>query len=288
MTNRFESRLMKTTLAGLSLAVLGAVMLFAMPHGAGTAEAAQKAKKMCARDGAVADAANNPGLVSDCAILLNVKDVLRGSEGNIRTLNWSASLPMSRWNGVILGGSPPRVTKLHLQGMGLRGSIPPRLGRLSKLEHLTLCYNQLSGSIPKQLGNLANLEDLLLANNQLSGSIPKQLGKLSDLTRLWLGSNQLSGEIPRQLGKLSNLENLWLTHNQLSGSIPKQLGTIPSLRSLELYANNLSGCVPETLRDLRDNHYFGHTVMFPPGETDYAPSDQSWRNVRLPWCGDVD
>ena len=35
----------------------------------------------CASDGAVPDAGNNPGLVSDCAALLAVRDTLAGTAG---------------------------------------------------------------------------------------------------------------------------------------------------------------------------------------------------------------
>ena len=44
----------------------------------------------CATGTAVADPANNPGLVADCDTLLSVLDTLAGTP----TLNWSASLPI--------------------------------------------------------------------------------------------------------------------------------------------------------------------------------------------------
>ena len=56
----------------------------------------QQDTSACATDGAVPDAANNPGLVSDCKALLAGKDTLVGTG----TLNWSADVPMVRWNGV--------------------------------------------------------------------------------------------------------------------------------------------------------------------------------------------
>ena len=42
----------------------------------------------CATDGAVPDAANNPGLVSDCTALLAARDTLAENA----PLNWSANL----------------------------------------------------------------------------------------------------------------------------------------------------------------------------------------------------
>ena len=65
----------------------------------------------CENDGAVMDAANRPGLVSDCAALLAARDTLAGSA----TLNWSADLAIEDWAGVTVGGSPERVTELGPQ-----------------------------------------------------------------------------------------------------------------------------------------------------------------------------
>ena len=85
MTRRFNSSRLRIVLAGMLLALGAALILSISPRGAGTAEAALTAEQKYMRGRAVTDAANNPGLVSDCAILLNAKDVLRGS-GNVRAL----------------------------------------------------------------------------------------------------------------------------------------------------------------------------------------------------------
>ena len=78
----------------------------------------------CATGGAVPDAANNPGLVSDCEALLAGKDTLVGTG----TLNWSADVPMVNWDGVSVGNSPTRVLGLYLDSNQLTGEIPPELG----------------------------------------------------------------------------------------------------------------------------------------------------------------
>ena len=62
----------------------------------------------CATGSAVPDAANNPGLVSDCDTLLAAKDTLRGTED----LNWSANVSIGEWDGIAVWGKPIRVTKL--------------------------------------------------------------------------------------------------------------------------------------------------------------------------------
>ena len=112
----------------------------------------------CATGSAVPNAANNPGLVSDCETLLAARDTLAGTA----TLKWAASTPMSQWTGVTVAGTPQRVTRLSLLDMGLTGTIPSQLGDLTNLERLDLGGNQLTGCIPANLRAVSNndLDDL--------------------------------------------------------------------------------------------------------------------------------
>ncbi|WP_088891037.1 DUF4347 domain-containing protein [Leptolyngbya ohadii] len=123
------------------------------------------------------------------------------------------------WYGVTIENG--RVTGLRLDNNGLRGAIPPEIGKLGKLESLTLEYNELGGTIPPELGNLGKLRSLFLSNTQLSGTIPPEIGKLSELATLWLSDNQLSGTLPVELANLSKLFSLNLSNNQLSQAVPR-------------------------------------------------------------------
>jgi len=142
---------------------------------------------------AVTDTSNS-GLVSDCEILLGLKDTLRGSA----SLNWSASLPITRWTGVRLDGTPKRVTIVRLQKQNLTGSIPSGIGSLDKLQDLWLYTNELTGPLPAELGNLSDLKTLMLSYNNLSGQIPQTLNNLA-LDRLWLKGNDFTGCMPANL-----------------------------------------------------------------------------------------
>ncbi len=222
----------------------------------------------CATNGAVSDASNT-GLVSDCEALLRSRNTLEGSA----RLNWSAHFPITQWEGVVLNGTPARVTAVVLRGRGLDGSIPADLGQLNRLVQLNLRSNELTGSIPNEIGNLTNLQWLFLHNNRLSGDFPN-LSRLRNLTRLWLsGSNNRIGAgngIPRWLNGMSNLQelNLWgnqlggqipnlsgmtslnllkLQHNSLTGTIPSSFGNMSSLGGLYLHNNNLNGTIPSEL-----------------------------------------
>ena len=197
----------------------------------------------CANDGAVMDAANNPGLVSDCTALLAVRDTLAENA----PLNWSADLAIERWVGVEVSSSPRRVTSLSLRERHLSGTIPVELGNLTNLKRIDLFGNQLTGSIPEELGDLTNLEFLSLFDNHLTGSIPKELGSLTNLKWMNLGENQLTGTIPEELG---NLKSLNLYDNQLTGTLPAVLGNLTNLKRIYLFDNQLTGMIPEELGDL--------------------------------------
>ena len=231
---------MPSAMAVITLALLAAVFVPAHPA------SAQSDASPCAAGGAVADPANNPGLVSDCDALLAARDTLAG----IARLNWSASTHISQWDGVAVAGSPTRVTELNLSGRRLTGQIPTVLGVLSNLQKLDLYNNQLTGQIPTALGGLSNLQKLSLGNNQLTGQIPTSLGSLSNLVYLSLFANQLTGSIPAELGGLSNLAFLYLFGNQLTGSIPTELGGLSNLTYLYLFENQLTGSIPTELGGL--------------------------------------
>ena len=197
----------------------------------------------CSNGVVVADVADNAGLVGDCQALLDGKQTLAGSA----VPSWSARTAIANWDGIVLGGTPKRVTELQLGSRGLSGSIPSTLGSLSNLTKLYLFSNQLSGAIPTQLGSLSNLTHLFLNSNRLTGSIPKEIGEISTLTILSLGSNQLTESIPAELGRLSNLTSLVLNNNSLTGDLPTELGSLSSLQILWLQENQLSGTIPTEL-----------------------------------------
>ena len=195
----------------------------------------------------VAGTADDPGLMSDCSVLLENQDAL---EGGVRVLNWSVDIPVESWEGVTVDGMPRRITELALRSEGLRGSIPSELGSLTELTLLVLFDNQLGGQIPTELGSLSNLRALVLSDNKLTGEIPSELGTLSKLQFLNLSNNQLTGAIPTELGNLSELETLSLEYNQLNEEIPTELGGLTNLERLHLLNNQLTGEIPSELGSL--------------------------------------
>ena len=187
------------------------------------------------------------GLADDCAILLSAAPILAGGAA----LNWSANVPITEWDGVILDGDPLRVAAISLTAKGLDGEIPPALARLSALRGIALYGNDLSGEIPAELGDAGGLSVLDLGDNDLSGEIPPSLGNLSALTLLDVGFNRLEGEIPAALRRLERMEWLILAGNEsLGGSLTDALAAMPNLSYLSARDTEITGCVPPNLGDL--------------------------------------
>ena len=126
----------------------------------------------------------DPGLMLDCQLLLVLEDGLKGTA----TLNWDSGTAIGSWDGVTIGGTPTRVTKVELDDEDLTGIIPTELGSLSELTHLDLSGNSLTGDIPRKLGRLDNLEEVRLSGNSLTGCIPQGLKDVTtnDLSSLSL------------------------------------------------------------------------------------------------------
>ena len=192
----------------------------------------------------------------DRATLMALYDSTDGANWDDST-NWNTTAALDTWRGVTTD-SNGRVTGLELTENNLVGTLPAKLGDLSKLKLLYLEKNGLRGTIPAELGDLGNLLDLVLSGNAnpdipgsgLTGEIPAELGNLSKLQFLALRTNSLSGEIPAELGNLSFLVELILYENGLSGEIPAKLGDLEDLSSLGLSGNQLSGEIPAALGDL--------------------------------------
>ena len=196
--------------------------------------------------GAPVECSESEGLASDCAILLSIQTKLAGDAA----LDWSEESPVTDWEGVVVGGQPPRVLSLNLTTAGLTGVVPPELGDLSELRFLHLYGNDLNGEIPSELGRLSHLDTLDLGDNQLAGPIPPELGQLSRLVSLDISANQLTETVPDELGDLERLEWLVIAENDLSGSVTEILERLPNLEYLSIYDNRFSGCIPSKHREV--------------------------------------
>lgn len=139
---------------------------------------------------------------------------------------------------------PGNTTRMELLRVNLTGTIPPELGLMTRLIHLSLGFNSLYGSIPITIGLLTGLTYLDLDHNLMDGSIPYTIEYLTELRGLDLAFNYLIGPIPPTIGLLTKLDYLDLRNNSLTGLIPTGIGSLDQLVRLHLDRNHLSGPVP--------------------------------------------
>ncbi|XP_052179689.1 probable LRR receptor-like serine/threonine-protein kinase At4g37250 [Diospyros lotus] len=185
-------------------------------------------------------------IFDDQTTLLNSRGKMMKRDNDLFK-NWTAdpSPGVCSWMGVSCTSNPnKRVQGLNLSGMGLHGTIPPELGRLSALVHLNLSNNSLEGDFPVAICNLSSLKFLDLSKNNLSGWIPEEVEQLKDLTHLSLANNQFNGSIPENINHLENLELLDLRSNNLSGEFPGKSLSNLSLTYFNVSNNKLKGKVP--------------------------------------------
>ncbi|CAO2827657.1 unnamed protein product [Amaranthus hypochondriacus] len=171
------------------------------------------------------------------------------------TWNFSSPDPCTAFSGLTCSLTTPstlRVSTLNLGSaqfgsLGLAGTLPDSITRLTELTQLILNPGLVTGPIPSGLGNLVNLRVLSLAHNRLSGPIPPSLTRLRWLHTLDLGYNQLTGWIPPTLlTELTQLRVLILANNRLIGELPESTQE-SQLLHLDLKTNHLVGPIPPTL-----------------------------------------
>ena len=130
-------------------------------------------------------------------------------------------------------------------------TLPPDIGKLSKLQILEICFNGLT-ALPAEIGQLSNLQTLNLWGNQLA-SLPAEIGKLGNLRILNLWDNELTA-LPLEIGQLHNLQILTLGLSTLGcgnplATLPPEIGQLGALQELYLYFNCLTD-LPEGIGQL--------------------------------------
>ncbi|CAN1151090.1 Polygalacturonase inhibitor, partial [Linum perenne] len=146
------------------------------------------------------------------------------------------------WYQVECDRTTNRIISLTIFAGELSGQLPPSIGDLPFLEHLTFRkLTNLTGSVPGWLGQLKSLTFTDLSFNSLTGSIPSELARLPNLEALHLDRNKLTGRIPDSFGKFPKSPSLYLSHNQLSGPIPTSMANYNTDSGIDLSRNRLEG-----------------------------------------------
>jgi hypothetical protein len=163
------------------------------------------------------------------------------------------------WSGVKCDDGD-QIISLQLTSVGLSGSIPNAIMKLTALTSLSIDSNLLTGSIPESVGNMTSLRFLNASNNCLAGSIA-----LTELERLYLFSNSLTGSvlnvhhnqlsymISDGIGNWVNFISVFDIHeNQLSATVRDEFKNWINLNILDLPRNVIGGSIPCTFKKLRD------------------------------------
>ncbi|CAL5412543.1 unnamed protein product [Camellia sinensis] len=172
---------------------------------------------------------------------------------------------------------------LYLRGNKLMGNIPREIGNCTTLSEVDL------GSIPEEIGKLLKMEQLSLAFNNLMGPIPATIFNISTLQIVGFFHKQLSGTLPSSIGvSLPNLERLWLDGNDLSGIVTDSISNASKLIDLDLSSNRFSGSIPSSLGNLRlleylvlPGNYF--TCESSSSELSFLTSLSSCRKLNRIW-----
>jgi Leucine-rich repeat (LRR) protein len=173
----------------------------------------------------------------------SVRDLLQDPNEHIQVVDGTLDLVnkgLTSLDGLTEIPGWENITRLFLAGNQLN-TLPPEIGRLTRLQGLYLASNQLN-ALPAEIGRLTRLQDLDLSENQLT-TLPAQIGRLTRLQELDLSTNLLSF-LPVEIGRLTRLRELNLYHNQLS-TLPVEIGYLASLEGLDLAANQLRTLPPQ-------------------------------------------
>ncbi|KAH7351804.1 hypothetical protein KP509_19G015100 [Ceratopteris richardii] len=196
-----------------------------------------------------------------------LKALLAGLSNRDKLGDWTGTDPCgAEWSHVKCTGN--RVTQLQFQNVGLIGTLPASLNRLSNLETIALQGNSFSGDLPTFSG-LSKLTTAYLGSQQFT-SIPGDFFRgLSSLSILNLEDNPLNAStgwsLPEDLASISSLTSLSLTNTTLRGAIPGFLGNLSSLQELRLAYNQLSGYIPDSFANLAQLSRLELNNQGPPG-----------------------
>ena len=237
----------------------------------------------------------NPELLEERERLLALRDVL---EGGGTELDWNVATPTASWEGVTLGGVPPRVAGLDLSERGLNGEIWGYLGDLAELTELQLDGNRLTGLIPSKLALLSKLTRVSLGGNHLSGCIPPPLLRTAshDLDTLGLPECPPPARRPGLGEEPASLVTSGTYREGLLGGLPRVVVLdVPDGASL-LVASIGSGLSVNYPHDYRfesifDNRNLVGIVFRDPAAVDavwlYLDGGDGWERERSPYSGCV-
>ncbi|WMV11700.1 hypothetical protein MTR67_005085 [Solanum verrucosum] len=164
---------------------------------------------------------------------------------HISGYNWFPNLPQGFSTDTLFSNLAllPNLKVLSLVSLGLRGTLPKKIGFLSSLEIINISSNFFYGEIPGEISYLKSLQTLILDDNKFTGQVPEGVGLLHSLSVLSFKNNSFSGSLPNSLSSLQTLRILSISGNNFSGVVPN-LHNLSNLQVLDLESNNLGPNFP--------------------------------------------
>uniref|UniRef100_A0A0E0MEF6 Receptor kinase-like protein Xa21 n=1 Tax=Oryza punctata TaxID=4537 RepID=A0A0E0MEF6_ORYPU len=160
------------------------------------------------------------------------------------------------WEFITLLTNCSRLRVLNAYDNMLADELPTCVTNLStKLQRLSLEYNEISGKIPPDIGNLVGLQILNLSHNHFVGDLPSSIGRLEELRSLGLDGNVLSGSLPYSLGNLTELQVIKFDNNNFEGHLPVSFGNLKKLAAAYLSNNAFTGPFPTELFNISSLSY---------------------------------
>jgi Leucine-rich repeat (LRR) protein len=147
-------------------------------------------------------------------------------------------------------GAASQLRELHMKQIGLSGSFPAEIFKLTALEQIDFDFNSFKGPLTHGIGQLSNLKELSGEKNLLSGVLPDELSALTRLESLRLGRNSFAGNLPADaLDQMTSLSYIDLSRQRehggrgLSGPLPP-LSNLKRITQVRLRENAFSGSIP--------------------------------------------
>lgn len=190
--------------------------------------------------------ANNP-LGSDSLVLIKLLEKNAEPGVGLEVENWFDEIPVTQWGGPTFKDvdGVKRMVALSLSGSYLCYELTSDIANLSELKELKFEKNYLRGSLPKEIGRMKKLEVLSVNENfetgidnptyQPSGisGLPKEIGVgCTQLRELGLALNAFES-IPEAIYEMKNLEVLNMGMNTKLRSIDNErLKTCTKLKDI--------------------------------------------------------
>jgi len=134
---------------------------------------------------------------------------------------WMSSSSVCSWQFVKCQHGT--ITELKLADNGLVGTLS-MVGGLDDLSSISVANNPgLSGTMPHKLARLERLDHVDISGASISGTLPAWLGHLKKLDALRIARTPISGTISPHIAALRHLHELTIDHTLLSGTIPTTL-----------------------------------------------------------------